>query len=257
VDDAVSQPLRGKVALVTGGGAGIGRAVCIDCAQAGAAVVVVAPGSNGAETAELAAAVGDALWVQGDVTVSADIQQAVDVAVDRFGRLDAIVHNATSRHSSAVSDINDLTDDVFDDHIAVSLRGAFNCATAGLPALVRSKGRLVVMTSPAGIEGSAARPAYSAVKAALRGFAKSLAVEWGPLGVTVVAVSPLAMTPALHDAYEADPALADRLRRLVPLGRIGDPASDIAPVVRFLLEDGSRYITGQTIGVDGGRFTVL
>ena len=113
------------------------------------------------------------------------------------------------------------------------------------------------MTSPAGIEGSAARPAYSAVKGAVRGLVKSLALEWGPHGITVVGVSPLAVTPAMASAYQAEPALEERLNALVPLGRVGDPATDIAPVVRFLLEDGSRYITGQTIVVDGGRFTTL
>jgi 3-oxoacyl-[acyl-carrier protein] reductase len=185
------------------------------------------------------------------------VEAAVATAVDAFGRLDGVVHNATSRWSSDVGTIGDLTDDVFADHIAVSLRGAYLCARAALPALQASNGRFIVMISPAGIEGSAARPAYSAVKAALRGFAKSLALEWGPLGVTVAAVSPLAMTPAMADAYRADPGLEARLTQLVPLNRMGDPAADIAPVVRFLLHEDSDYITGQTITVDGGRFTAL
>jgi 3-oxoacyl-[acyl-carrier protein] reductase len=137
------------------------------------------------------------------------------------------------------------------------LRGAYHCAVAGFAALRDVGGRYIVMTSPAGIEGSASRPAYSAVKGAVRGMVKSLAIEWGPHGVTVVGVSPLAMTPAMTSAYEADPALKERLSRLVPLGRVGDAAADVAPVVRFLLEDGSRYITGQTLVVDGGRFTTL
>lgn len=249
--------LDGKVVLVTGGGAGIGRAICLACADAGAHVVVVAPGANGAETAELANAITPAVAVAADVTVAGDVRRGIDTAIEHFGRLDAIVHNATSRHSSGVQAIDDIDDAIWDDHVAVSLRGAFHCAAAGLDALRRTHGRFIVMTSPAGIEGSAARPAYSAVKGAVRGFVKSLAVEWGPYDVTVVAVSPLAMTPAMEQAYEADPGLEDRLNRLVPLGRMGDPVGDIAPVVRFLLEDGSHYITGQTIVVDGGRFTAL
>lgn len=260
MDDAVTtttRSLEGKVVLVTGGGAGIGRAICLVCAEAGANVVVVAPGANGRETAELADALTPAAAVTADVTVADDVQRAVDVTIERFGRLDAIVHNATSRHSSGVEAIDDIDDSTWDDHVAVSLRGAYHCAVAGLDALRRTKGRFVVMTSPAGIEGSAARPAYSAVKGAARGFVKSLALEWGPYDVTVVAVSPLAMTPAMEQAYAADPGLEDRLNRLVPLGRMGDPVTDIAPVVRFLLEDGSHYITGQTIIVDGGRFTAL
>jgi 3-oxoacyl-[acyl-carrier protein] reductase len=249
--------LAAKVVLVTGGGAGLGRAICLDLAAHGATVIVAAPGANGAETTAAANAVGVARHVVADVTVAADVQRAVDVALAEFGRLDAIVHNATSRYSSGVESIDDLTDEVWDDHVAVSLRGAYHCAAAGFGALRDTGGRFVVMTSPAGIEGSAGRPAYSAVKGAARGLVKSLAIEWGPHGVGVVAVSPLAMTPAMADAYRADPQLEPRLSQLVPLGRVGDPDTDVAPVVRFLLEDGARYISGQTIVVDGGRFTML
>jgi 3-oxoacyl-[acyl-carrier protein] reductase len=253
----VNHSLDGKVVLVTGGGAGLGRAICLDLAASGAAVMVAAPGDNGAETAGLANAIGVARHVVTDVTVADDVQRAVNSAIEDFGHLDGIVHNATSRHSSGVQTIDDMTDEIWDDHVAVSLRGAYHCATAGFAALRASQGRLVLMTSPAGIEGSAVRPAYSAVKGAVRGLVKSLALEWGPHGLTVMGVSPLAMTPAMADAYVADPRLAERLRELVPLGRVGDPDADIAPVVRFLLDDGSRYITGQTIVVDGGRFTLL
>jgi len=252
------RPLDGKAVMVTGGGASIGRAICLCCADAGAGVVVAGPGRNGAETAELVMARGGrAVWSQTDVALAGDVEAAVAVAVDQYGGLDAVVHNATSRRSSEVEIIDELTDELWDDHVGVSLRGAFNCARAALPALRGRSGRLVLMTSPAAMEGTPARPAYAAVKGAIRGFAKSLSIEWGPLGVTVAAVSPLAVTPALGNAYLEDPELEARLQRLVPLGRIGDPETDIAPVIRFLCEDGSRYITGQTIVVDGGRFTSL
>jgi 3-oxoacyl-[acyl-carrier protein] reductase len=249
--------LAGKVVLVTGGGAGLGRSICVDVARNGATVIIASLGSNGAETAAQVGEVGIGRHVATDVTKLADVQRAVDVALSEFGRLDAIVHNATSRHSSGVESIDDLTDGIWDDHVAVSLRGAYHCAVAGFAALRDAGGRYVVMTSPAGIEGSAGRPAYSAVKGAVRGMVKSLALEWGPHGITVVGISPLAMTPAMTSAYVADPALKERLATLVPLGRVGDAATDVAPVVRFLLEDGSRYITGQTLVVDGGRFTTL
>jgi 3-oxoacyl-[acyl-carrier protein] reductase len=250
--------LAGKVVVVTGGGAGIGRAICVGCADAGAAVVVASPRENGDETARLVRDRGGrAAWVAADVTDAAQVGAAVDRAVSEFGGLDAMVHNATSRLSSKVGTIDDLDDDVWADHVAVSIRGAFNCAQAALPALRERAGRLVVMTSPAAMEGSVTLPAYGAVKGALRGFAKALAIEWGPLGVTVAAVSPLAVTPAMANAYKENPELEPRLRRLVPLGRVGDPELDIAPVVTFLAGDGSRYITGQTIVVDGGRYTTL
>jgi 3-oxoacyl-[acyl-carrier protein] reductase len=177
--------------------------------------------------------------------------------VARWGRLDAVVHNATSRLSSKVAEIETVDDAVWDDHAAVSLRGAYYCARAALPVLSQPGGRFILMTSPAGMEGSLALPLYGVVKAGLRGFAKSLAKEWGRRGITVNCVSPLAETDALRRAYEENPALEERLKRIVPLGRIGDPHDDVAPAVIFLLSDCARYITGQTLVVDGGRFMGL
>ena len=101
---------------------------------------------------------------------------------------------------------------MLDEHLAVSVSGAFNCAKAALPHLRERRGRLVLMTSPAAMEGSSTLPAYGTVKGALRGFAKSLALEEGPNGVNVTAVSPLAVTPALHRAFESNPDLEPRLR---------------------------------------------
>jgi 3-oxoacyl-[acyl-carrier protein] reductase len=107
------------------------------------------------------------------------------------------------------------------------------------------------------MDGSRMLPAYSIVKGAIRGLAKSLAREWGPEGVGVAVVSPLAETPALTRAYEVDPTLAARLAARIPMRRLGDPETDIGAVVVFLVSDAARYITGQTIVVDGGRFTGL
>jgi len=252
------KPLEGNVVLVTGGGAGIGRAICMACAEAGAAVVVAGPGDNAAETFDLLNERGGrGAFVRTDVTVAEQVEAVVQQAVGRFGGLDAVVHNATSRRSSEVVAIDAVDDEAWDDHVAVSLRGAYHCARSALPYLRQRRGRFLLMTSPAAMEGSIALPAYAAVKGAVRGLAKSLAVEWGPLGVRVVCLSPLAHTPALDKAYLDNPELAQRLARVVPLGRVGDPDTDIAPVVVFLLGEGARYITGQTVVVDGGRFTTL
>jgi NAD(P)-dependent dehydrogenase (short-subunit alcohol dehydrogenase family) len=260
VDDTVTGDgeLTGRVVLVTGAGAGLGRAISVAVARAGADVVVAGPGDNASETADLVTADGgSALFVRTDVTVAADVEAVVLGAVDRFGGLDAVVHNATSRLSSAAVPVDRIEMAAFEDHMAVSLRGAYHCARAALPHLQARRGRFITMTSPAGLEGSVALPAYGTVKGAMRGLVKSLAVEWGPLGVTAVCVSPLAVTPALDRAYIENPDLEPRLRQVVPLGRVGDAGADVAPVVVFLLGDGARYISGQTIVVDGGRYTGL
>lgn len=250
--------LAGRCVVVTGAGGGVGRGVALACGSAGAHVVVASPGENGIETVALVTGRGGTgEWVRTDVTRRGDVEAAVAAALKRTGRLDAMVHNATSRRSSEPAQLADLDPAVWEEHVAVSLRGAFYCAQTALPHLRVHGGRLVMFTSPAGMDGSAMLPAYGIVKAAIRGLTKSLACEWGPLGVTVAAVSPLAETPAMTNAYEQDPALEARLAARIPMGRIGDPASDVGPVVAFLIGDGARYITGQTIVVDGGRFTGL
>jgi 3-oxoacyl-[acyl-carrier protein] reductase len=244
----------GRTVLVTGGGGGVGRGIALACGAERARVVIASPRENGLETAQLIAdAGGNADWVRCDVTKRRDVEAVIAYA----GSLDALVHNATSRSSSEPHRVEDLSAGLWEEHAAVSLRGAFFCAQSGFRALSAARGSLILMTSPAGIDGSRMLPAYGIVKGALRGFAKSLAKEWAPVGVRVNLVSPLAMTPSLQKAILEDPPLAERLAARVPLGWVGDPAEDIGPAVAFLASDDARYITGQTLVVDGGRFMGL
>lgn len=243
--------------LVTGAGAGVGRGIAAALASDGAHVVVATRSANGDEVVRrLRADGGAATWVRCDVTDGDSVRSAVQAAVETTGRLDGVVHNATSNASSRPGRLEAAGDD-WPEHCSVSLTGAFHCARHAFAALRERGGALVVMTSPAGIEGSATLPLYATVKGALRGFTKSLAREWAPYGITVNAVSPLAFSPAMEAAIAAEPAMEARLARRIPMGRIGDPVTDIGPAVAFLMSPAARYITGQTVGVDGGHFTSL
>ncbi|MDG4669244.1 SDR family oxidoreductase [Mycobacterium sp. 236(2023)] len=244
--------------LVTGSGAGVGLGIARALAADGAHVVLATRNENGARAAEAIRALGHAAtWVRCDVTDEASVDAAVAATIDTAGRLDAVVHNATSNASSQPHQLADVDNVLWEQHYSVSLLGAYHCAASAFDALRARGGTLVVMTSPAGIEGSATLPLYATMKGALRGFAKSLAREWAPHRITVNIVSPLAYSPAMTAAIAAEPAMQERLERRVPLGRIGDPEADIGAAVSFLVGPRARYITGQTLGVDGGHFTSL
>jgi 3-oxoacyl-[acyl-carrier protein] reductase len=248
--------LDGHTIIVTGSGAGVGRGIAMSLAADGAHVIVAARSDSGVAD-EITARGHRATWTPCDVTAADQVAAAVGTALAATGRLDGVVHNATSNKSSRPHRLEDVDRPVWDDHYSVSIGGARHCAAAAFDALKARGGTFLVFTSPAGIEGSATLPLYATVKGALRGFAKSLAREWAPHGITVNVVSPLAYSPAMTAAIEADPAMEERLSRRIPMRRIGDPELDIGPAIAYLVGPSARYITGQTLGVDGGHFTNL
>lgn len=198
--------LDGHTVLVTGSGAGVGRGIAMALGTAGAHVIVASRSDTGV-AAEIVSMGHRATWTRCDVTAPDDVAAAVDTALSSSGRLDAVVHNATSNRSSQPHQLADVDRQLFDDHYSVSVGGARHCAAAAFDALKARGGTFLVFTSPAGIEGSATLPLYATMKGALRGFAKSLAREWAPHAITVNVVSPLAYSPAMTAAIEADPAM--------------------------------------------------
>jgi NAD(P)-dependent dehydrogenase (short-subunit alcohol dehydrogenase family) len=251
--------LIGRTAIVTGAGQGVGEGIARALAAAGANVVIAARRLENGEPA--AAAIRDrgqrAICVQCDVGVRADVERTIAATVAEFGGIDIVVHNAVSG-VGPVAEVQDGDDDVWAGLLATALRASYLFAHLTLPHLREREGSsFLILTSPAGVEGSADRATYGAVKAGQRGFAKSLAREWGPLGIRVNCIAPVAVTPAMERAYVANPALEARLNARTPLGRIGAPEPDIGGVAVFLSSHLAQFVTGQTIVVDGGGFLGL
>jgi 3-oxoacyl-[acyl-carrier protein] reductase len=238
-----------RVALVTGASRGIGRAVAVDLASHGYDIALF--GRDAAALAESAAAVeaaGTRAFVHAvDVTDGAAVGAAVDAVVAAGGRLDAVVANAGQSQDGLI--LRFKREDL-DRLLAVNLTSAFTLSAAvAKPMIKQRSGAIVFVSSIVGISGNAGQTAYAATKAGLLGLTRSLAKELGSRNVRVNAVAPglieTAMTAALPDAARA--AFLDG----VALGRAGTP-EDVAGVVTFLVSDAARYVTGQTIVVDGG-----
>ena len=251
--------LGGRVVFVTGAGAGVGKGVAEAFGAAGAVVGIgVREAASAEATADgVLAAGGRPVVLTCDVTDRDQCDTAIRTLVDDHGRLDALVHNAVSARSSEPTDFEHAELALWEEHASVTVRATYRLAALAFPHLEATGGSLLLMTSPAGIDGSGPMPFYSAVKAAQRGFVRALAREWGPRGVRVNAVAPLAMSPALEHVRDTAPDRYARVEALVPLGWVGDPADDIGPPTVFLCSDAARYVTGQTLVVSGGRFTGL
>jgi 3-oxoacyl-[acyl-carrier protein] reductase len=254
----VSGELDGRVAIVTGAGQGVGEGIARRLASGGATVVIAA---RRAETGEpvaeaIRAAGGTAECIVTDVTERSPVEACVAETVARHGHLDVMVHNAFA--GGVASRLEATPPEVWFQMSRTAAWASFWCAQAAHAHLAASdQGRLVLVTSPSGVEGSANIPLYSPAKAAQRALAKSLAREWGPAGVTVNCIAPVAETPALAGAFAQVPELKGAIEARTPLGRIGDPFADIGGVVAFLAGPDAGYVTGQTIVCDGGSFLGL
>lgn len=244
--------LFGKVALVTGGSMGIGRAIALDLAANGADVALTYRRHSDEAQAVVAAIQAmdrRGLAIQADVASFADAQRAVETVVQTFGRLDILVNNAGLNRDAVVWK---MTEEQWDEVIATDLKGCFNYIHAVAPLFKeQGSGKIVTITSINGLRGKFGQSNYSAAKAGVIGLTKAVARELGRYNVNVNAVAPgLIETDMVRQAPQQvrDMALAE-----IVLGRLGTP-EEVAYVVTFLCSDKARHITGEVIKVDGGQY---
>jgi len=241
--------LEGSVAIVTGAARNIGRAIALDLADAGAAVgVVTLSDTEGAESVvgEITARAGRAIFIQADITRPGDARRIVEETVRRFGRLDILVNNAGVRPENPFENI---TLDEWHSVLAVVLDGAFLSSQAALPALTEGgRGAIINIGGLTAYTGAPHRAHVITAKAGLDGFTKALAVELAPRGITVNLVS-----PGLIDTKRKGGDPAHRKTRTMLAGRLGQP-EDISAMVRLLAGPRGRYLTGQTIHINGGVY---
>jgi len=242
--------LSGKVALVTGGGTGIGRAICLGLALEGAKVAVANRSSIAAAQAvvdEIKAAGGDAIALQGDVSVAADADNFIQQVLTSFGALDIVVNNAGVTRDTLLMR---MSEEDWDTVLDTNLKGTFLVTRAAIrPMMKARRGKIVNITSVMGLVGNPGQANYSASKAGIIGFTRTVAKEVGSRGIQVNAVAPGFIETAMTDSLK--PELKDTVTKQIPAGRLGHP-DDIARVVSFLCSSSADYITGQTITVDGG-----
>jgi NAD(P)-dependent dehydrogenase (short-subunit alcohol dehydrogenase family) len=247
----VTYDFSGRVALVTGAGAGIGRAAALAFARAGASVAVAdIDDDGGQETEALIRAMGtDVRFFPTDVSSAEDVRRMVDATVGTFGRLDFAHNNAGV--AAAQHDVGDLPEAEWDRVQGVMLRGVYLCMKYEIPHLLETGGAIVNTASGAGLVGYPGQSPYVSSKHGVLGLTKSAALEYGHRGVRVNAVCPGTVLTPMVEAATQVPGLEEQLVALHPIGRIGT-ADEIAQAVLWLCSDGSSFVLGHALAVDGG-----
>lgn len=242
--------LQGKAVLVTGASRGIGREIALELARQGANVAVNYSGSEARAqevVAEIQALGCEAFAVQCDVANSESVTEMVKSAIERFGKLDILVNNAGITRDNLLMR---MKDDEWDSVINTNLKGVFLCTKAVTRQMMKQRsGRIINIASIVGVSGNAGQANYVAAKAGVIGLTKTAAKELASRGITVNAVAPGFITTDMTDKLTEE--VKEAMLSQIPLARFGEPG-DIAKVVTFLASEDSRYMTGQTLHVDGG-----
>lgn len=242
--------LNERVALITGAGAGIGRGIALTLAKEGARVVV----------AEFDAASGEAVaqevggeFIFTDITKPETVADAVQVTLAAQGRLDILVNNAYPTMAHAPAHIEDIDSERLQGSMMAGFHAVTTAMQAAYPAMSETGyGRIINICSLNGVNAHKYTADYNAAKEAVRAYTRTAAVEWAGQGVTANIICPGAVTTPYKALMGFNPGMAEEIAALNPMGYMGDPETDIGPVALFLASDMSRYMTGNTLYVDGG-----
>lgn len=242
--------LEGKSALVTGASRGIGREIALELARQGANVAVNYAGSEARanETvAEIQAMGREAFAVRCDVASAESVSEMVKETIEKFGKLDILVNNAGITRDNLLMR---MKEEEWDDVINTNLKGVFLCTKAVTRQMMKQRsGRIINISSIVGVSGNAGQANYVAAKSGVIGLTKTAAKELASRGITVNAVAPGFITTDMTDKLTED--IKAEMLKQIPLARLGEPG-DIAKVAAFLASEDSKYMTGQTLHVDGG-----
>lgn len=243
--------LTDKVAIITGGASGIGKGMALAFVKEGAKVAIVDLNEDlGQETLqELQQYQPDSMFIGANLAERDKLAGIIEQVVAKYGKLDVLVNNA---HASRVKPFEEVTQDDFDLSFSTGFYPTFYLMQAALPHLKESKGKIINFASGAGINGDASQASYAAAKEAIRAISRVAANEFGPFGINVNLISPIANSPGVQKWAQAEPEYYESMLSKIPLRRLGELESDIGRVAVFLASDDSDYITGQTIMVDGG-----
>jgi len=242
----------GKVALITGGNAGIGRATAIEFAQHGAKVVITGRREKeGHEViAEIKALGGEAIFAKTDVSKESDVKAMIERTLEMFGRLDCAFNNAGIEET--LTPLSNQTEETYDQIMDINVKGVWLSLKHEIPAMLKTGGGAIVNSSSiAGLVGFAMAPVYVASKHAVIGLTKSIALEYAKQNVRVNAVAPGSIETRMLRDFASAPEVRQMLEAGHPMGRIGQP-KEVASTVIWLCSDAASFVTGQTLAIDGG-----